>query len=471
MINGQLKRPFSSPYKRIFQPRAAVMLLAFAFVSLLFVFCNPAKRAGTNAPNRRPNTNKPDAPNRNNAMDTVRWTPAPNTAPPIGNAPNQPGNNQPYDGQNYRLAILLPFLTDQADAETRTVPEKSRLALQFYAGASLALQKLSTETGLNLTVDVLDTRINDTDFQRLLSNPRLNKAQVILGPIRSSHVSMMAERIKQTHQILVSPESPNMDLTSQNPDFVQTNPSLRAHCAAITRFVLQRNRPDAITLVSKQKETDRLPFFQNANRTGNQPFAELIVPDETTSFDKIDLRPYLKPGRTSVFILPTWTSQGFVMAFLQKLRATKGSAKVEVYGMPQWEGFTNIEPEYFIDLNVHISSAYFVERQSEEARAFRRAFYDTYGTIPDQDAYNGYDVMMFTGLMLKKYGLSFPQQLAVAEPIVGMHGSFQFAKVFSTHPPGLNTGNTSDLLSQYDYLENIFVHILKYENYQFRPIK
>ncbi len=447
--------------------RSTLSVYLLAVCSLLFVFCNPPKRAGVGVPSQRPPTTRPTtAPGANSPMDTLRWAPATAPAPPIGNAP---ASGQPYFGQQYNLAILLPFLTDQADSDTRTVPEKSSLALQFYGGASLALKKLAAEEGLNLTVDVLDTRVSDADFQRLFSNPRLGKAQVIIGPVRSSHVGLLAARIKQTRQILVSPESPNMDLTSQNPDFVQINPSLRAHCAAIARYVLQRNSPEAVTLVSKQREADRLPFFQQANRTGSKPFAELIVPDDLTSFDKIDLRPYFRPGRKSVFILPTWASQSFVMAFLQKLRATKGAAQVEVYGMPQWKQFTNIEPEYFSELNVHISSAYYVDRNSDDARAFRQAFYDAYGTIPSEDAYNGYDVALFTGRMLKRYGLSFPQQLAATEPFDGMHTRFQFAKVYTT-PPDPRAGNANDLLSQYDYLENIFVHILKYQNYQFLPV-
>lgn len=467
MTNEQVKLPIIPRRRHFFPPGYAIVFLAAVLANLLFVGCNPPKRAGVGVPTQRP-TNRPGtAPNRNNPMDTIRWTPAPNTAPPIGDAPSN-STGLPYNGQNYRIAILLPFLTDQVGADGRTVPEKSRLALQFYAGANLALQKLSSEEGLNLTVDVFDTRINDYDFQRLFNDPRMNKAQVIIGPIRSSHVGLLAERIKQTRQILISPESPNMDLTARNPDFIQTNPSLRAHCAAIASFILQRNRPENVVLVSKQKEADRLPFFQNANAAGAKPFVELIVPDETTSFDRIDLRPYLKSGRTNVFVLPTWTSQSYVMAFLQKLRTSKGSAKVEVYGMPQWESFNNIEPEYFSELNVHISSAYFVDRNSEEAKAFRRAFYDAYGTIPDQDAFNGYDVALFTGRMLKQYGLSFPKQLASAEPFVGMHSQFRFAKVYTSSTPG--AGNTGDLLNQYDYLENFYVRVLKYQNYQFLPL-
>lgn len=440
------------------------VVLFLTTASLLFAFCNPAKKVTTSTPGRKPPVTTGAKP-RYEPMDTVRWAPATGVKPPIG---NPAGSSTlpavtPYTGQTYRLAFLLPFLTNQADPDGKSIPERSNLALQFYGGVSLALQKLSTEEGLNLSVDVFDTQSSDADFQRLLSNPRLDKAQVLIGPIRSSHVSLMAERIKQTHQILVSPESPNMDLTSRNPDFIQTNPSLRAHCTAITRHVMQRHRPDAVTLVCKQKEADRLPYFQQANAAGNTRFAELIVPDAATNFDNIDLRPYFRSGRTAVFILPSWASQDFLMAFLRKLHTSRGNTRVEVYGMPQWQNFENIEPEYFAEMNVHISSASYIDRTSAEGRAFRQAFYDANGTVPNDDAYNGYDVTLFAGRMLKKYGLSFPQRLTF-EAFEGLHSKFQFAQV-------LTTGALDDRMNQYDYLENIFVHILAFQNYKFQPVK
>lgn len=456
LLDKTIRNPESGIYPGGLGQYAIILIL------LLFVACNPARKATTSVPGRKPASTVPTTRPRFEPMDTVRWAPAPGVQPPIGN-PTGPGMTPitPYSGQTYRLALLLPFLTNQADPSGQPVPEKSELALQFFGGAKLALQKLSTEEGLNLSVDVFDTQINDADFQRLFSNPRLDKAQVLIGPVRSSHVALLAERIKQTHQILISPESPSMDMTRQNPDFIQINPSLRAHCAAITRFVLQHHRPEDVTLVCKQKEADRLPYFQQANAPGNPPFAQLVVPDAALNFDNIDLRPYFKPGRTAVFILPTWASQDFVMAFLQKLHISRGNTQVEVYGMPQWTNFENIEPEYFAEMNVHISSASYVDRTSPEAREFRQAFYSAYGTVPDDNAYNGYDVTLFAGNMLKKYGLSFPQRLSM-EQFSGLHSEFQFAKVFTT-------GAVDDLLNQYDYLENVFVYILAFRNYKFVP--
>ncbi len=424
---------------------------------LIALACNPAKRVGGPVrPNQpgRPGDRKPSG------VDTVRWTPT-NPKPPIKTNPTRPGD-QPgrQSGDTYNIGFLLPFLSDQATGGT--VPEKSRLAVQFYAGAKIALEQLSREEKINLVVDVFDTQVEDADFQRLLTNPRLEKDQVLIGPIRSSHISLLAPWAKARRKILVSPESPISDLTSLYPDFVQTNPSLRAHCAAITQHIRRKNSPDAVTLVCREKEVDRLPYFQQVNTAmGGTRFAELIVPDATTAFDKYDLKKYLKYGKTSVFVLPSWASQDFVMGFLRNLKAVKGSNRVEVYGMPQWQGFEAIEPEYLTALNVHISSASYLNYDAPAIKVFQQAFYDATGTLPDDDGFNGYDVTMFTGKMLSRYGLSFVQRLT-GEVSRGLHADFRFAPVYSTTAP-------DDRSKNYDYLENTFVHILKFDKYGFVP--
>jgi len=428
---------------------------------LLAVACDPARRSTSPVrPNQpaRPTTQKP---NPNAPMDTVRWTNPTNPKPPIKNAPT-PGDRPVGTGDDYHIAYLLPFLSNQA--EGATVPEKSRLAVQFYAGAKIALEQLSKEGKLNLVVDVYDTQSSDADFQKLLANPKLEKASVFIGPVRSSHIQTFAAWAKPRRKILISPESPTSDLTSQNPDFIQTNPSLRVHCEAIVRYIRKRHNADAVTLICKEKEADRLPYFQNANASigGSGRFAELVLPDATASFVGVDLKKYFKPGRTAVFVLPTWASQDFVNAFLRKLRDVKGASRVEVYGMPQWRLFENIETEYFTANDVHITSASYINYGASDVKEFQQKFYDATGTIPDDNGFNGYDVTLFTGRMLAHYGLSFPERLTL-ESFRGLHGDFRFVSVFGT-------GAVDDGRNLPDYLENAFIHILKFDRTGFAPV-
>lgn len=433
--------------------------LLFSLVVLLCA-CNPARRSGSKpvrpAQPSKPTTSKP-AP-----MDTIRWTPDNSGRPPIGGVPQRPGDRPGnLAGESYRIAFLLPFLTNQMGASGE-VPEKSRLAVQFYAGAKIALEQLSQEQ-VNLEIDVFDTQASDADFQKVMGNRRLENASIFIGPVRSSHLEMFAKWTKERRKILISPESPSAGLTQQNPDFIQMNPSLKAHCEAITRHVRLANNPDAITLVCKEKEADRLPYFQQANEVlgGKTRFAELIVPDDARNFDKIDLRKYLRAGRSTIFILPSWASQDFVMAFLRKLRETKGSNQVEVYGMPQWRSFEVIDPEYLSALNVHISAASWIDYSAQEIKDFQEKFYESTGTIPDDDGFNGYDITLFTGRMLARYGLSFPDRLEEQQART-LRGQFSFSKIFGSH--AVDDGRNIP-----DYQENTFVHILKFERFGFVP--
>lgn len=436
-------------------------LILFFILGLGLTSCDPARRSSsTPRPNLpiKPNSSKPVP------MDTLRWSQNQTGRPPISGNPVKPeAGTPPAPGETYHIAFLLPFLSDQMRGSE--VPEKSRLGVQFYAGAKIALEQLSAEQNFNIVAHVWDTQGNDADFQKLMQNPVLEKYSVFIGPVRNSHLELFAPWTQKKRKILISPESPSSNITKQNPDFIQTNPSLRAHCGAIMQFIRQNHRSDAITLVAKQREADRLPYFQEANRAiaGGSALTELIVPDASPNFDKIDLKKYLRAGRTSVFVLPTWASQDYVMAFLRRLKEQKGSNRVEVYGMPQWRGYDTIDPEYWSSLNVHISSASWLDYSTQEIKDFQQKFYAATGTIPDEDGFNGYDVTLFTGKMLGRYGLSFPQRLDDAA-IQTLRGSFLFSKIYAQ-------SSVDDARNVPDYWENTFVHILKFEKFGFLPVE
>lgn len=423
----------------------------------VLVACTIPRRTTPTTPPSRPGTTQ-TKPKPTNPGGTTPTTTPPKPVPNSTPTPTTPTSTT-AGGQTYRVAVLLPFLTDQFDANTGAVPEKSTYANQFYAGTQLALQQLSKEGGLNMQVDVLDSRVSDSDFQTIMQNVRLQKAQVIIGPIRSSQVSIMAERIKTTHQILISPESPSMDLTARNPDFLQVNPSLKSHCEAIVQHI-RRTKPGAeVVLLCKQKEAERLAYFQSAVvAQGGTKWPEIVVPDGTNTPESSSLSRYFRAGRTTVVVVPSWGNQDFIMGILRQVKAVRGSARAEVYGMPQWVQYENIDPDYLSALNVHISKGGFVDYNNPDVKAFQRQFYEAYGTIPDEDAFNGYDIALYTGRMLRRYGLSFPQSLPRESLTEGLFRQFRYLPVNATTP--LDAGGATNT---YDYLENRAVRILHFD--------
>jgi hypothetical protein len=441
------------------------------FILLVFLFlgissCTPSKKVqGKQRTPTSTGTKPPSNPSDKPTPTPSTPTPTVPTKPTTPTNTNNSGNSNPnpsnpgdFSNQKFRLAVMLPFLTNQLDSNV--IPEKSKLAVQFYAGVQMALEKLSKEESMNLVVDIYDTKINDSDFEALMRNPKVDLADVYIGPIRNSQVTSMAKKTRLNSKILISPETPNADLTNGNPNFIQINPSLQAHCEGITRHILKKNTASQVVLVCKQKEKDRLAYFQNAN-TSSTKFAELIVPDATENFTNIDLKPYLKSTQSTIFVLPSWASQDFVFAFMRKLKVQKGKSNVVLYGMPQWMKYESIEPDYFKDLNVHLSAASFIDYEDENVKEFTQEFFATYRTVPNEDAYNGYDVMLYVGKMLKKYGTAFPSRMS-KEQAITLQGKFNFGAVFTTNPTG-------EHFDQSDYQENKYVHILKFENYKFVP--
>lgn len=427
---------------------------------LFLVGCFGSKKTPRPAP--KPPGSGPSTDLPYGKMDTIRWQNdtrvKPIPSPGAGQIPSAGGgdNQVAEPGKTYRIALLLPFLTDKfVDSTNARLPKNSGIALQFYAGAKLALAKLSSEPGINLQIEVVDSKVSDADFQAVLKNPFLKKADVLLGGFRGSHVQALADFGKLNGKIIVSPDIATPSLARQNPDFIQLNPSLRAHCETLFRYASAKNPTAEIVLVCREKERERLVFIQNQSQ--NQ-LPEIVSPDADEQF-KVDLKPYFKPGRTTVFILPTWSSQDFVNSFFQKVKAQRGKTPVEIYGMPQWREFENIEADDFENLHVHLSAARFARLSMPETDEFRQAFFNETGTIPTDDAFNGYDATLFLGRILKKYGSHFPEKLASASSR-GLASKFEFRKI----------GATSDRADQFDYWENGGVQILRFENYRFVPV-
>ena len=109
-----------------------------------------------------------------------------------------------------------------------------------------------------------------------------------------------------------------------------------------------------------------------------------------------------------------------------------------------------------------MSSANYIDPLDERVRQFKRKFFDEYGTIPREEAYLGYDAMNYFGKMLNQYGREFPQSLD-RQPYDVLHGRFEFERVV------LKPEEHKEDLNYFDQLENKFVHILQFRDFQFQP--
>ncbi|MEM9824283.1 MAG: ABC transporter substrate-binding protein [Bacteroidota bacterium] len=409
-------------------------------------------------------------------MDTIEWTDVPvEEKPPIisdgsGDSGIRTGGGTITDpgGQlaSYDVAVLLPFLGNKFREFENSIDDKSDLALNYYAGTKLAFDDLSSE-GIQLNVSVFDTEASENKTRNLLKRSELMKAHLILGPVRRNNLKLAANFAKQNKKVLVSPLSPSTAVTTDNPYYIQVSPSLQSHCEAITRHVLDNHAAENVVLVCRNKsaEVTRLKYFQEANIAINgsssvERLTEFVIPDQSVDLNETDLTPYIQDGKTTVFIVPSFSNQSFIYSLMRKISVAKRQNKVVVYGMPQWMKFERAGLDYFESLNVHVSSASSIDLDDPNVLTFRQRFFDRYGMIPSVDAYVGYDVMMYFGRMIKKHGTAF-NQVIDSEPKHQLHTYFSFEPVA---PQSVNVENYSAI----DRYENKRVNILVFKDYYFQ---
>lgn len=413
-------------------------------------------------------------------VDTVKWTDAsPSVNDPIESDPSQYLEEEPSTTtttspngsgifSTYNVAIMIPFNADKTNSLEGGIHSSSMAALGYYEGAKMALDKLSNE-GANLNVSVMDTKRSESEASSMLSRSALSNAHMIIGPYSTKPLSRVAEFAKTNSKPLISPVNTSGSITSQNPYYVQANPSLRSHCEAITKHALSKYSADQIVLVVRKKDAEvrRLKYFQDANKeiagsAATPPLREYII-DATLAdeFGELDLLPYINEDKTTVFIVPSYSNETFISNFMRQVELSKADNEVVIYGMPRWMEYDRISYDYFERLNLHVSSANFVDREDFQVKEFYRLFFEKYGSLPDANAFKGYDMTLYFGRQLQKHGMNFVNQID-SEFEQHLSTKFEFDKIID------QAASANEDFNQVNYVENKYVNILKFEDFQFK---
>lgn len=413
-------------------------------------------------------------------VDTVKWTdasPAVNdpiksdssqymeeeTTPIVDDNPNGTGVFNTYN-----VSIMLPFNSHKVNTVEGGIHSSSMSALHYYEGVKMALDELNSD-GANFNVSVMDTKRSESEVENLLKRSSLVNAHMIIGPYSTKPLTKVVEFAKENKKPLLSPVNTSGSITSENPYYVQINPSLQSHCSRITAHALERYEADQIVLVCRNKEAEvnRLKYFQDANKeiagsTATPKLKEFII-DATVAeeYGELDLLPLIKAEKTTVFIVPSYSNETFISNFMRQVAISKGQNKVVIYGMPRWMEYDRISYDYYERLNVHVSSANYVNKDDFKVKEFYRKFYERYGMLPSENAFTGYDAMMYFGKQLDKHGMNFVKEID-SELEEHLSTKFEFERNIST------ADAVNENFDNVNYVENKFVNILRFKDYQFQ---
>lgn len=381
----------------------------------------------------------------------------------------------------YRVAVLLPFMSKGfAPTPLTEIPSKSIKSVEFYEGLSMALDSLKAE-GVSLFVNVYDTQRDSATVVSIFNKREFQEADLIIGTLNSKITKLVADYAKANQKPLIVPFNSRDDLTMDNPYYIQVNPSFEVHSQLIVeqmhrlesdkelfRTALEHN----YFALGLQQDSLRIEAIQESYASyKNEKEAriqQMILKDATIDIEMIQSK--FDKNKLNVIIIPSYQNEGFVYNALREIQKLvdkvepKKGYQIVLIGMDRWRYYTRINFEYFESMNLHLSSPFYIDLDSELIQQFKSDYKTVYGIGTREFGIIGFDLMLYFGRMLHKYGNNFQAHLW-KDKASYKHTRFEIEPDFIQRP-ALDANNADAEAAILRNYENKYLHFLKFKNYQ-----
>ena len=351
---------------------------------------------------------------------------------------------------NMTITMLMPFFlnkntnssNDGIINKQKEIYEHTYQFLEYYEGALLALDSLK-RMGMSITLNVIESN-NDsasTNINRLTSNTDL-----IIGPVFPKTFPTAAAFAKRHSIPIVSPLSTEETNTS-NPFVIQMNTPQKYRFKAMVNYIIKNNENCHVCIVYNSESLEKKLMTQCKMAFNEQKptldgkkisFEEMYYP--SAGLAGLDKAMAKKP-KTIIVVLSK--QPAFANNIVTKLFQSSKNHNIELWGMPQWERYENIELDFLFDLNFKLVTSGEVDYSSPRVNAFIKQYRNTYNTEPTKFSFQGFDQMLF---FAKHYATStnFIADLQTTENENGLHDSFNFIKKDGS------SVNTTSFIVEYD---------------------
>jgi LysM repeat protein len=303
--------------------------------------------------------------------------------------------------------------------------------LEFYEGALLAINELR-EKGYSVTLYIYDTERSRQRTREIIGKWEMEEMDLIIGPINYWNLEIVADFARQHEIPMVSPFSSDREIVRYNPYVFQVTPSYDVEFKSWAEYISDFY-DKTIILVHDGDSTEyhKLQFLKKEifRKISEKADLEDVIFKEVRMNDSVfvDMNHVLTHDGENLVIIPS-DNEAYVSNVVSPLFYLLDQYQIEVTRMPQWNGFRNIDLEYFHKLKMNYFTSFYVDYDKPEMKEFIKKFREIYYTEPYRvmpRGYNlsvyGYDLVSAFVQALGKYGkniIYFTDEME-ADPILG----------------------------------------------------
>ncbi len=348
--------------------------------------------------------------------------------------------------QAYNVAVMLPFLYESLNPSSRR--QGNQFVVDLYKGIKMAASDLR-KGGINVQLHAYDTERSYEKTQGMLEQDEMTAMDVFIGPLYPGPYRAATAFALEQRKYMFNPLSSNPAAIGENPFAYLMKPSLITEARAAAKFALDSLNPSKAVIITGTSTQDslRVASFLSEFR-GDTAREVLLLEEENFNRERIeelvDTLNYMGEDNmvyvaSNNKLLISNTISSVVMA----------EHKVPVIGSEEWLNISSITYDQLEGFDEYLTAPSFIDPENKNLEDFKERYRRVFYEIPNRYTFVGYDLMMYIGYMLDRYGIYFQK--------------------FHTQQEAVN----SLLYAGYDYFnanDNQIVPIIKYEDAQLRLV-
>ena len=290
--------------------------------------------------------------------------------------------------------------------------------LDFLSGSLLALDSLKS-LGISVNLKVFDTQREPSRVRSIIESGKLNDADIIIGPVLLSNAEIISEFSVRKKTPLVIPFLSSENLINNNPYLFQLSTSTPGELNCIAEYIAKYN--DYASQLSIPMTIMSLNWQIILSQSLKQRFAEKmtgiipeikeIIYDPAIKMDlSAELLSTLSQDKKNMVIIPS-TNEAFVYVAVTQLFFQLKNYQIELFGMPQWSVFQNVDLQYLHALNLRFLTSYYFNYNDPDIKNYLGKFRKEFGTEPVSltrkgcnYAFLGYDILWHFMNAFHEYG-------------------------------------------------------------------
>ncbi len=290
--------------------------------------------------------------------------------------------------------------------------------LEMYEGILLAADTLRSQ-GLDINLHVFDIKNDTIEITRLIQSGKLDRMDLIIGPVHSRNLSIVAGYASGLGIPVVSPvQLFNNSVLVNNPLLFIANSSLEVAQNSIAKKAGDYYNDNIILVHSDTSNTNiEVAAFKNRimaelnarTMTGVINLKEMVFSSRTeTGNEPVHLSQYLSDKTGNVVIIASEDAP-VMSEVIQEAHNLSRKFNMTVFGYPGMRLLKNIDPRFFFELGLMVYSPYWIDYTSPDVRQFCSDFLEKFHTQPTEMSYawEGYDIAYYFLSGLSIHGREF----------------------------------------------------------------